>query len=88
MVVGLATQYQIKYTSSLSHNISGVVKNSIQSFMGAAIYHTSMTPRGICGILLSVGGSISYAVERIGSLARNEHSLKKPLLPVVSPSQE
>lgn len=34
LFVGITTQLQIKYTSSLSHNISGVAKNCIQTFMG------------------------------------------------------
>ena len=65
LFVGLTTQLQIKMTSSLSHNISGVMKNCIQTFMGAAIYRTPMTFKGVCGVLLVVGGSCSYALERI-----------------------
>lgn len=65
LLVGLTTQLQIKYTSTLSHNISGVMKNCIQTFMGAAFYRTPLTLKGICGVILVVGGSLMYALERI-----------------------
>ena len=65
LFVGLTTQLQIKYTSTLSHNISGVVKNCIQTFMGALFFKTQITLKGVCGVLLVVGGSFSYAYERI-----------------------
>ena len=65
LFVGITTQLQIKYTSSLSHNISGVAKNCIQTFMGAAIYRTPLTFTGVCGVLLVVGGSFTYTLERI-----------------------
>ena len=68
LLVGFTTQLQIKMTSSLSHNISGVMKNCIQTFMGAAI----MTFKGVCGVLLVVGGSCSYALERIRINSNNE----------------
>ena len=64
-LVGITTQMQIKATSSLTHNISGVVKNCIQTFMGAAIYHTQLTFKGICGVILVVSGSCCYALEQI-----------------------
>ena len=70
--MGVTTQLQIKVTSSLSHNISGVMKNCIQTFMGAAVYRTPMTFKGVCGVLLVVGGSCSYALERIRINANNE----------------
>lgn len=81
LFVGVATQLQIKYTSSLSHNISGVMKNCIQTFMGAAIYRTPLTIKGICGVLLVVGGSFTYALERmhINSLAKSQEENTKLL---------
>lgn len=74
LFVGIATQMQIKYTSSLSHNISGVMKNCIQSFIGAAVYQTPLTLKGIGGVLLVVGGSFAYAFERmqLSSLPKQE----------------
>lgn len=65
LFVGVTTYLQIQYTSSLSHNISGVMKNCIQTFMGAYVYHTTITMKGLLGIVLVVGGSLSYALERI-----------------------
>ncbi|CBK25251.2 uncharacterized protein [Blastocystis hominis] len=65
LMVGITTYLQIQYTSSLSHNISGVMKNCIQTFMGAYFYHTTITLKGFFGILLVVGGSLSYTLERL-----------------------
>ena len=79
LLVGITTQMQIKATSSLTHNISGVAKNCIQSFMGAAIYHTRLTLKGICGSILVVGGSCSYALEqiRINNAKSEEQDVEK-----------
>lgn len=73
--MGITTYLQIQYTSSLSHNISGVMKNCIQvemhygtsgqTFMGAYFYHTTITLKGFLGILLVVAGSLSYTLERL-----------------------
>ena len=79
LLVGITTQMQIKTTSSLTHNISGVVKNCIQSFIGAAIYHTKLTFKGVFGILLVVSGSCSYALEqiRINNMKGEEQDMEK-----------
>lgn len=84
LLVGLTTQLQIKYTSTLSHNISGVMKNCIQTFMGAAYYHTPMTMKGILGVMLVVGGSIAYAMERIRINKLNETAQKEQTVKLLS----
>ena len=33
--------------------------------MGAYVYHTTITVKGLLGIVLVVGGSLSYTLERI-----------------------
>ena len=35
--------------------------------MGAYFYHTHITVKGFCGIILVVAGSLSYALERINA---------------------
>lgn len=35
--------------------------------MGAYFYHTQITLKGLCGIVLVVAGSLSYALERINA---------------------
>lgn len=67
LFVGIATQMQIKATSSLTHNISGVMKNCLQTFMGSAVYRTKITMKGFCGLFLVVCGSGAYAIERINT---------------------
>lgn len=47
--------------------------------MGAYFYHTTITTKGFLGILLVVGGSFSYALERIQN-GRNETQDEKGLL--------
>ena len=44
--------------------------------MGAYYYHTTITKKGLLGILLVVGGSFSYAMERIG-INRQEEERNK-----------
>ena len=42
--------------------------------MGAYFYHTTITTKGFLGILLVVGGSFSYALERIQNGSQEEDS--------------
>ena len=87
LFVGITTYLQIQYTSSLSHNISGVMKNCIQTFMGAYFYGTHITAKGLAGILLVVGGSFSYAMERIQSNKNAENDQDKKALLEKQPIQ-
>lgn len=49
--------------------------------MGAYFYHTTITTKGFLGILLVVGGSFSYALERIQNGSHEEDSqVQKGLL--------
>jgi singapore isolate B (sub-type 7) whole genome shotgun sequence assembly, scaffold_19 len=84
LFVGITTQLQIKYTSSLSHNISGVAKNCIQTFMGAAIYRTPLTFTGVCGVLLVVGGSFTYTLERIRINSQKEKNPDQESIQLIS----
>lgn len=91
LFVGLATQLQIKYTSALSHNISGVMKNCIQSFIGALFYKNHLTMKSIWGILLVVSGSFSYALERLQvntTVKQNEEPTSSLLNSEIQESEE
>ena len=44
--------------------------------MGAYFYHTTITKKGLLGIILVVGGSFSYAMERI-AINRQEEEKDK-----------
>lgn len=48
--------------------------------MGAYVYGTHITTKGLFGILLVVGGSFSYAMERIQSNKNAESEQDKTLL--------
>ena len=43
------------------------MKNCLQTFIGSAVYHTKITLKGLCGLLLVVCGSGAYAIERINT---------------------
>ena len=84
LFVGLTTQLQVKYTSTLSHNISGVFKNCIQTFFGAAYYKTPLTGKGVCGVMLVVAGSFAYAMERIRINAKEKEMNKEQTMNLIN----
>lgn len=64
LTVGFTTFLQIEYTSPLSHNISGVMKNCIQTWIAAYWYDIYISMPGYIGIIMVVAGSFTYALER------------------------
>ena len=56
--------------------------------MGAYFYHTTITGKGFLGILLVVGGSFSYALERIQNGVKTESEEKRLLESEKSPIEE
>ncbi len=55
--------------------------------MGAYFYGTHITAKGLAGILLVVGGSFSYAMERIQSNKNAENDQDKKALLEKQPIQ-
>lgn len=53
--------------------------------MGAYVYHTTITLKGFLGILLVVGGSLSYTLERLDvNRKQRKEEATKALLEEVS----
>lgn len=60
--VALVTVLQIKYTSPLTHNISGTAKAAVQSLLAFYIWGNPVTSAGIVGLFLVLAGSAIYTV--------------------------
>jgi solute carrier family 35 (GDP-fucose transporter), member C1 len=58
--IGLVTVMQVKYTSPLTHNISGTAKAAAQSLLAFYIWGNEATFRGILGIFFVIFGSGAY----------------------------
>jgi GDP-fucose transporter C1 len=64
LMINIATYLQIRFTSALTHNISGTVKACAQTILGVLIYQNEISPMAVMGILLVIGGSASYTYIR------------------------
>ena len=58
--IGLVTVMQVKYTSPLTHNISGTAKAALQSLLAFYIWGNEATYEGVLGILFVIIGSGLY----------------------------
>eukprot|EP01039_Chlorochromonas_danica_P010207 gene10207-11296_t len=58
--IGLVTVLQVKATSPLTHNISGIAKSAVQSFMAFYIWGNQATTKGVLGIWLVLFGTGLY----------------------------
>jgi len=60
--VALVTVLQIKFTSPLTHNISGTAKAAVQSLLAFYIWGNPMTFTGVFGLVCVLVGSAAYTV--------------------------
>lgn len=58
--IGLVTVLQVKFTSPLTHNISGTAKAGVQSLLAFYLWGNQATFKGLCGIFLVLLGSGAY----------------------------
>ena len=56
--------------------------------MGAYFYHTTITKKGLLGIILVVGGSFSYAIERIAINRQEEEKDKIVVKELLNPDDQ
>ena len=56
--------------------------------MGAYFYHTTITKNGLLGIILVVGGSFSYAMERIAINRQEEEKDKIVVKELLNPDDQ
>jgi len=64
-LINIATYLQIKFTSPLTHNISGTAKAAVQTILGIMIYKNPVSLMNGTGIVLVLGGSLLYSYIRI-----------------------
>jgi len=63
-LINIATFLQIKYTSALTHNVSGTAKACVQSVLGVVIWHNVVSPQAAWGTFLSIFGCALYSYVR------------------------
>ena len=63
--VGVAAVTQLKLTSPLTHNVIGNGKGAAQSILGAYLWSTPLTHKGVLGLATVLVGSMMYARSRI-----------------------
>jgi len=63
-LINIATYLQIKFTSPLTHNISGTAKAAVQTILGIMIYRNPISLMNATGIILVLGGSLLYSYIR------------------------
>jgi len=76
--VALVTVLQIKYTSPLTHNISGTAKAAVQSLGAFFIWGNAWTVTGVVGLFLVLVGSAMYAVIVMRESEREATTAKPP----------
>jgi len=67
--IGLVTVMQVKATSPLTHNMSGIAKSAFQSLMAFYIWGNEATFKGVAGILLVIFGSGLYTFVQMNAPA-------------------
>ena len=75
--IGLVTVMQVKYTSPLTHNISGTAKAAVQSLLAFYVWGNEATFKGILGIFFVIIGSGLYTWVQM----KSRSSLDKDVLP-------
>lgn len=81
MSVGLFSRLQIRYTSPLTHNISGTAKAATQSALAYVIWQNEVTFMACFGIFLVLFGSSLYTAVKIWEVEKVSTPAKASLLP-------
>lgn len=63
-LICVAIFIQVKFTSPLTNNISGTAKACCQTILAIIVWHSKVSPEGILGIILVLGGSGWYSFIR------------------------
>ena len=58
--MNIASFFQIKYTSALTHNVSGTAKACVQSIIAWFVYRNPLSAKAIIGLVASILGSFVY----------------------------
>jgi GDP-fucose transporter C1 len=70
--IGLVTVLQVKATSPLTHNISGIAKSAFQSVLAFYIWGNQATAKGLAGIGLVLLGTGLYTYVQMQAPARTD----------------
>jgi len=73
-LINIAIFLQIKYTSPLTHNLSGTAKATIQTLISVAIFQNEITPLNAIGIFLVIFGSFLYSHVRYQEMQSDSKS--------------
>ena len=60
-LINFASYIQIKFTSPLSHNVSGTAKAAVQTVIALIIFQNPVTAKGMLGVIIVVVGSFAYS---------------------------
>lgn len=94
-LINIASFLQIKMTSPLTHNVSGIAKAGVQTIIAYLFFGNPPTFKGISGLLLVLGGSFFYGYFRSSEPKQPKKksrdleaaSNSAPTLPEVPPSK-
>ena len=64
VAISFAAAAQIKWTSPLTHNVSGTAKAAAQTVLALLIYRNPITVLGFVSVLIVLGGSLAYTLVR------------------------
>lgn len=64
VAISFAAAAQIKWTSPLTHNVSGTAKAAAQTVLALLIYRNPVTLLGFISVLIVLGGSLCYTLVR------------------------
>ena len=59
-LTNIASFFQIKYTSPLTHNVSGTSKACVQSILAWFIYRNPLSTKAVVGLAMSIVGGFAY----------------------------
>ena len=60
-LINFASYIQIKYTSPLTHNVSGNAKAAVQTVLALYIFQNPTTAQGLIGCAIVIIGSFAYS---------------------------
>lgn len=63
-LINIAAFLNIKYTTPLTHMVSGCVKAAIQSYLGVVLFGDQMSLVNIIGTVITLAGSLFYSILR------------------------
>eukprot|EP01098_Paradermamoeba_levis_P015610 TRINITY_DN8019_c0_g1_i2.p2 TRINITY_DN8019_c0_g1~~TRINITY_DN8019_c0_g1_i2.p2 ORF type:complete len:453 (-),score=124.41 TRINITY_DN8019_c0_g1_i2:82-1440(-) len=85
-ILNIAIYLQIKYTSPLTHNLSGTAKATVQTLLSVWIYKNEITPMNGFGIFLVILGSFLYSHVRYQEMKEEEREIRKGRRQEVTPT--